>query len=101
LRKKLKPQGGTKAYHRVNLDTEEDVSYATKAECVAAVAWEADGPNMFVPSGYKCFKDGESASPCAFRNQENGFQVAECEDCVRTGKPDIEAVQTWLANHLP
>lgn len=98
---KLKPTGVTMAYHRVNLDTEEDVSFATKAECVGGMAWVADPPYAFTPSGYKCYKDGGRAQPCAFRSQANGFQVAQCEECVRSSKPTIEEVQAWISARLP
>ena len=86
------------AYHRVNLDTQEDVSFTTKAECVGSVAWPADPP--YAPSGYRAYKDGESSQPCAYRDN-NGFEVAACEECTRISKPDIDAVQTYIENHLP
>ena len=98
---KPKPTGGTMAYHRINLDTEEDVSFTDKETLINSIGWSADGPDMFKPSGWKCRKDGESAQPCGFRSQQSGYQVAACEECVRTQKSDIDAVRTYLNNHLP
>ncbi len=89
------------AYHRVNLDTEQDDSYSDKETLLNSIGWPADGENMFVPGGYKCYKDGEGGQPCAFRSQQNGYQVAECEECVRINKADIDAVRAWLDSHLP